>query len=140
MVPPRIVRYASALLVLGAGAFHLSLYLDGYRSIPRIGPLFEVDVAVAVLLAVAVVAVPFGAAAVGAAAFHLGALVAFVLSRTSGLLGFTESRFDTTAGGAVATEVLGLVVLGLWFLLTRPRPDARAVLGRRVAVVALSGR
>jgi hypothetical protein len=140
MVPPRIVRYASALLVLGAGAFHLSLYLDGYRSIPRIGPLFVVDIAAAGVLALVLVLVPLGATAIAAAAFHAGALVAFVLSRTSGLLGFTESQWDTTAAGAVATEVLGLVVLGLWFLLTRPRPDARPVVGRRVAVVALSGR
>lgn len=138
MVPPQVFRYASALLVLGAGAFHLSLYLDGYRSIPGIGPLFLVDVAAAVVLALALLARPLGLVAVGAAGFHAAALVAFVLSRTTGLLGFSDSRWDTTAAGAVGTEVLGLVVLALWFATTRPLQGARPVLGRRAAMPLVS--
>lgn len=138
MVPPRVFRSASALLVLGAGAFHLSLYLDGYRAIPGIGPLFLVDVAAAVVLAVALLARPLGFVAIGAAGFQTAALIAFGLSRTTGLLGFSDSRWDTTAAGTVGTEVLGLVVLALWFATTRPRQGARRLLGLRAAMPAVS--
>ena len=54
-------------------------------------------------------------------------------------LGFVMETLDRRCRGPFAL-VVGLVVLGLWFLLTRPRPDARPVVGRRIAAPALSGR
>ena len=128
----RAFRYASALLVLGGGAFHLSLYFDGYRSIPTIGPLFLLNVAIAVVLAVALVVRPLGAFAAAALGFSVLTAGAFLLTRTVGFLGHREAAWTTSSAGALATEVLGAVVLALWFVSTRPAAAARPVLGTRI--------
>ena len=136
---PRLFRYAGALLVLFGGAIHLSLYLDGYSSIPRIGPVFLVNVVAAVLIAAALAFRPIGAFAVAALAFSVGTMAAFVLSRTTGLLGFKEMGFDVRSAGAFATEALSIVVVGVWFSSTRPRRHARPLVGRRQAEPSAPG-
>lgn len=129
---PRLLRSFAAALVLAGGAFHLSLYLDGYRSVPRIGVLFLLNAAVSVALALALVIRPLGASAVAAIVFAAGTMVAFVLSRTTGLLGFTEVGFDTKSAATFAIEALSLAVIALWFTATRPQPDAVRLVGLRV--------
>lgn len=128
---PRLFRWFAALLVLGGGAFHLSLYLDGYRAVPKIGPLFLVQAAIAVVVAVALVLRPAGAVGLAGAVLSAGSIAAFLLSRTAGFLGFVESGFDTRSAATLAVEVLTLSVLGLWFVSTRPLPQARPIVGAR---------
>jgi hypothetical protein len=136
---PRLFRYAGALLVLGGGAIHLSLYLDGYSSIPRIGTVFLVNVAAAVLIAAALAFRPIGSFALAALLFSVGTMTAFVLSRTTGILGFREVGWDVRSAAAFATEALSVAVIGVWFSSTRPTRRARALIGRRRAESSLPG-
>ena len=129
---PRLLRSFAAALVLAGGAFHLSLYLDGYRSVPRIGVLFLLNAAVSVVLAVALALRPLGASAVAAIVFSAATMAGLVLSRTAGLLGFSEAGLDTTSAATFAIEALTLAVIALWFTSTRPQPEAVRLVGLRV--------
>lgn len=115
---PRFFRFAAATLVLAGGAIHLSLYLDGYRSIPRIGVVFVANVVAAVVLAGALALRPMRASALAALSFSGATMVAFLLSRTTGLLGFMEAGWDTKSASAFAIEALTIAVLGIWFTTT----------------------
>lgn len=128
---PRLFRWFAAALVAAGGAVHLSLYLDGYQSIPRVGPLFLLNVVAAVLIAIALAARPIGIVALAAAGFALATMASLGLSRTIGLLGFREAGLDVRSAATLAVEALTLSVLGLWFLSTRPAAPALAGLGRR---------
>jgi hypothetical protein len=129
---PRFFRFAAAALLVAGGAIHLSLYLDGYRSIPRIGVVFVANVVVAAVLAVALVARPLRISAVAALGFSAATMVAFLLSRTTGLLGFMEAGWDTKAASAFAVEALTVAVLGIWFsTTTAPRPQPLVVPTRK---------
>lgn len=136
---PRLFRYGGALLVLASGAIHLSLYLDGYSAIPRIGTVFLVNVAASVLIAAALAFRPIGAFAVAALAFSTATMVAFVFSRTTGVLGFRESGWDLRSSAAFATEALSIVVIGVWFASTRPQRQARPLVGARQAEPSAPG-
>ena len=130
---PRLFRYIGAVLILVGGVVHLYLYQQGYQSIPKIGPLFLLNVAVALVIGVALAVRPLGAFAVAGLVFSVGTLASFVLSRTTGILGFREMGWDPRASTAFVAEILTLGVLGLWFNATRPKRNATAVIGDRRA-------
>ena len=136
---PRLFRYAGALLVLFGGAIHLSLYRDGYSSIPNIGTVFLVNVAAAVLIAAALAFRPIGAFAVAALGFSVATMAAFLLSRTTGILGFKEAGWDVKSASAFATEALSIAVIGVWFSSTRPKRAARPLVGARQAEPSAPG-
>jgi hypothetical protein len=108
-------RLGVALTLAVSGFVHAKLYLDGYRVIPYIGVMFlmqaVVSFAVAALLLFAAPVI-LRLLAAGAAA---GALGGFVLSRTVGVLGFSERGFDPQPYAllSVLAEVLCLVLVGL---------------------------
>jgi hypothetical protein len=129
----RSLRYLAAALVLVSGAVHLVLWLDEYREVSIIGPLFLVNVVAAVVIAAALLAKPEGAFALAALAFSAATLVAFVLSRTTGLFGFEEAEMDVKAAISIVVEAGAVLATGLWFLATRPAEGARPVLGERRA-------
>ena len=101
---------AAALLVTAAS--HGYLYVHGYQHIAYVGPGFlalaSVCAALAVLIALG------GPWWLRAAAFavSLGALVAFVLSRTVGLMGFVERGWQPAPHAviSVAAEVLAVLL------------------------------
>jgi hypothetical protein len=96
-------------VVLG-GSVHLQRWSDGYRSL-SVGPLFLVDVAASVVLAVALFAVSDRRAVYAALALSIGALAALALSRTTGLAGFAETGLDRSAVEAVTIEVAAVALL-----------------------------
>jgi hypothetical protein len=110
-------RVITAGLLAGSGYIHLHLYLDGYRYIPTVGNLFLVQEAGS--FAVALLLLVGGALVLRLAAAGLatGALVGFVLSRTSGVAGFTERGWnpapDALASVLVEVAVLLIVAAGL---------------------------
>lgn len=128
---PKLLRYAGSTLVLVGGAVHLYLYATGYRNIPNVGVLFLLNVFAALFIAVALATRPIGAFAVAALAFSGGSIAAFVLSRTTGFLGFMEIGWDPRSTTAFAAEVATVVLLAVWFKASRPRPQAVAVVGER---------
>lgn len=110
----RSLRVLAAVLLLVQGGVHLQRWFGGYRGIDVVGPMFLANAAVAVVVAVVLVARGGLFSALAGIAFSFVTLVAFAFSRTDGLFGFTEMRWDAAAVTAVGAEVLGLLVLLAW--------------------------
>lgn len=121
----RALVITGAAGVLVSGYIHYYLYFEGgYRGIApdevlgiTISRAFALNAIVGFLVAWALVCslrwerllVP---AALAGLAFCAATLVAYVLSRTSGLLGFEDDQTTREAVIAVVAEVVGLVSLG----------------------------
>lgn len=105
-------RLVVAALLAATGWVHTELYLNGYRAIPTIGPMFLIlasaSFAVAVLL-VASESIVLRLLAIGLAG---GALIGFLLSRTVGVFGFVERGWQPVPD-AVLSVVFELGVLAL---------------------------
>lgn len=126
-----LLRLALAASLAVSAFSHAYLYVHGYQHIPTIGASFLIQASVAFSLALLIVIggpawVQWAAAAVAGSS-----LVAFVLSRTVGLLDFSERGWDPSpyAAISVATEVL-CVLLWAGGLAGVLRPRRRA--GERV--------
>jgi hypothetical protein len=109
-------RAGTAALLLVIGVVHLHLWLDGYRQLPTIGPLFLVAVVSSALLAV-VVSVRINVVIAGAAAaFAAGTLTANILSLLlpGGLFQFREIGVSYSGGFAIASEIGVVAILSIW--------------------------
>lgn len=106
---------------------HAYLYIHGYQHIPMIGTAFLIQASVSFSLALLIVAGGPWWLEWGAAAMAGGSLVAFVLSRTVGLFGFTERGWDPSPHAALTVVAEALCVL-LWAV-----AFVRLPLPRRVA-------
>ncbi len=115
-----IARVAAATFVLVGGGIHLELWRSGYRGIEYVGPMFLANVVLSVLLAIALLIRPDVRVAVAGLAFSVGSLIALVLSRTTGLLGFTERAWTDMAVQATTAEI-GAVVAIAFILAARNR-------------------
>ena len=124
-----LTRIAAASLIAGGGVVHYRLWQDGYRGIDYIGPLFVANMVISALLVVGVVVSRNRAVALVGIAFLLGSVVALVLSRTTGLLGFVERAWTPDAIRATAAEVGAVVALAL-ALVARDRRMPRLVPAR----------
>jgi hypothetical protein len=108
------VRVVGAAMLVATGWIHLDLWLDGYRDIAWIGPLFLANVVLAGLAAFAVLCTPLRWlpwVALLAGLLELGTLGALVLSLTVGLFGFVESLRATLVVPTVLVESVGFLVL-----------------------------
>lgn len=107
------VRVLGAALLLTMAGIHLKLWVEGFRDIPWIGPLFLADVVLAAAAAVAVLGTPrrwFPWVALLAGLLSAGTLGGLVLSLTVGLFGYHE----VVAGYVLPTVVVesaGFLVL-----------------------------
>lgn len=115
----RIVNFGIAAGLLVNAASHGYLYLHGYRYIPAIGPGFLVLTSVSVALAILIALGGPGWLRVVALLVSLGALGAFVMSRTVGVMGFIERGWVAPHGPiSVLAEAITVVLCG-WSLLRR---------------------
>ena len=132
------VLVLSGLLVAASGGIHLRLYREGYRDI-SVDRVLGLDISRSFALnavAGAVIGVVLLAAAVGLVrgkvpalaglVFSAGAIVAYVLSRTVGLLGFQEDRWTTEAYWAEGVQAAAAVLLA-GVLLTGRRAEPATV-------------
>lgn len=114
----------AASLVVGA-ASHAYLYVHGYRHIPTIGTAFLLQASVSLALALLIfLGGPAWLRWAGAAVAG-GSLVAFVLSRTVGLFGFSERGWDPSpyAAVSVCAEVVTVLLCAVVLVrLRRPVP------------------
>lgn len=103
-----------------SGVIHAYLYAQSYRYIPTIGPGFLMQASIFCALAVLIVVGAPGWFSWVGAALSVGALVAFALSRTVGLFGFTERGWQPSpeAALAVIAEVVTVVLVAV---AVRPR-------------------
>jgi hypothetical protein len=120
----RAVRVRSVLLLAGLllgagltvvmGLIHLRLWLDGYRQIPIIGPLFITNAVCAGVLAAILLTVPVRLhrlAAASTALFTVGTLAALIVSLTIGLFGLHESLRAPLVPTTLTVESAGVLVL-----------------------------
>jgi hypothetical protein len=108
------IRVAGAGLLLGNAWIHQHLLDIGYSTVPTIGSLFRLDVALAVLAAAVVLFTParwFPLACAAGALFQLGTIAALVQSLTIGAFGFTETLDAPLVPQAFVVEGLGAAVL-----------------------------
>jgi hypothetical protein len=124
------LRWAGALLLAAVAVVHGRLWLDGYRSIDVIGPMFALDTVLAALLAVAVVLTPrryLTLVALAGAALAAGTAGGLLLTTRVTLFGFRESLQAQHAVLSLVLEGAATVVLiALAALAARPRARERA--------------
>jgi hypothetical protein len=120
------LRLGIAATLAVSGVSHGYLYIHGYRHIPNIGTAFLLQASVCFALAVLLVIGGPAWLRWAAAGLAAGSLVAFALSRTVGLLGFTERGWKPPHGAvSVAAEALTVVLWAVWLLLSRRVVTAR---------------
>lgn len=109
----RTARSAVALAILAAGAVHLYLFAgpDDFRDIHVIGPLFLLNGIAAATIGLALFVTEAIVVVLAGIGYSLATLVAFVVSVTNGLFGWTESWVGTSQAVAGFTELGALVVL-----------------------------
>src|ERR1700757_2125391 len=102
------LRLGLAVSLAVSAVIHAYLYIHGYQHIPMIGTAFLIQASVCFALALLIVVGGPGWLSWAGAAMAGGSLMAFVLSRTIGLFGFSERGLDPSPQAAisVAAEVL----------------------------------
>ena len=107
-----LLRLGLALSLVVSAASHAYLYIHGYQHIPKIGTAFQIQASIFFALAVLILVGGPGWLRWVAAAGAGGSLVAFVLSRTVGLFGFTEFGWEPSpyAASSVVAEVLTVLL------------------------------
>jgi drug/metabolite transporter (DMT)-like permease len=108
-----LIRLAMAAALTVTGISHAYLYVHGYQHIPTIGTAFVVQASVSFALAVLILIGGPSWLQWAAGAVSGGALGAFVLSRTVGLFGFSETGWEPAPHAAISV-VAELVIVGLW--------------------------
>ena len=103
-----VLRSGLAASLAVAGFIHALLYVHGYRHIPAIGTAFLIQASVSFAVALLILAGGPAWLRWAAAAVAGGALVAFILSRTIGVFGFSERGWEPSphAGISLAAELL----------------------------------
>jgi hypothetical protein len=108
------LRAAGALLLAAVAVVHGRLWLDGYRSIDVIGPLFALDTVSAALLAAALLVAPrryLAVVALAGAALAAGTAGGLLLSTRVTLFGFRESLAAQDAKLSLVLEGVATVIL-----------------------------
>jgi hypothetical protein len=127
------LRIIAAAAVLVSAAVHLKVWVDGYRDLSVIGPLFLLNVVAGVVIAVLLVTWRHWVPLFLAAGFGAATLASFITAATVGLFGVHEIWFSTTGDIANASEIVALVV-GAWGLQREFPWRAEGGLGERLHV------
>lgn len=103
---------AGAAVAVGVGGYeHAYLYHHGYREIATIGTLFVLNAVASLLVILLLLGRRPLAFVVGSLAISVGAIVAIVLTRSSGgLFGFREAGYDGHALVTVGAEAVAIVL------------------------------
>jgi hypothetical protein len=129
-------RYLGCLLLLGIGAIHLYEYThDHYNVIPVIGPLFVINFAFAVALAL-LIAAPIERLSgvgrlllrllmLGAIGFAASTIAGLLISEASTLFGFHEQGYRTTITLSLALEAGAIVLFAVFLALESSRTTTR---------------
>ena len=100
-----VLRYATAVAVAAGGYTHFDLYRRSYHAIPRVGVLFALNVIASAAITAALVTRHDRVTRFAALALTAGTLVAFALSRTTGLAGFKETGLTPRPQAAITLAV-----------------------------------
>lgn len=121
-----VLRGLVVIGLLGSAWIHLDVWLEGYRQIDIIGPLFLVNVVAGVVIAAAVVLWRHWLPPLAALGFGVATLGAFVLSLTVGLFGMRNvlGGFHGTVQLLAALAELACIAGGAGLLLRQRRERA----------------
>jgi hypothetical protein len=116
----RFVNFGIAAGLLVSAASHGYLYVHGYQFIPAVGPGFLILTSVSVSSAILIALGGPAWLRVVALLISLGALGAFAMSRTVGVMGFLERGWQPAPHAliSVLAEAITVVLCG-WSLLRR---------------------
>lgn len=119
-------RVLGAGLLVWMGWIHLHLWSEGYKHIHTVGPMFMANFVAAMVLAIALLAVPsrelIAAAAAAGAALAVATLGGLALSVNVGLFGFTDSwnaPFAHLSLGVEIAAAAALLATAAWALAGR---------------------
>jgi hypothetical protein len=130
-------RGLAAAGVLLAAVVHLDLWVQGFRSISTVGPLFMLDFIAGMIIGVGVLVWRHWLPAVAAAGFGAATVVAFWISVVHGLFGVKETPTGSSEIVAQVAEYaavafgLAAAVMLIWeprlhaHSLSRPAPTRR---------------
>jgi mono/diheme cytochrome c family protein len=101
-----------AAIAVGIGGYeHAHLFHQGYREITTIGPLFLLNAIASLVVILMLLARRPGLFVVSALGLNLGAILAIVLTRTSGgLFGFHEAGYDSRATLTLVSEIVAVLL------------------------------
>jgi hypothetical protein len=108
-----LLRLGVAASLAVSAATHAYLYIHGYQHIPIIGTSFLLQASACFAVALLIVVGGPGWLSWAGAGMAGGSLVAFILSRTVGLFGFSERGWDPAPHAAISVVAEVLTVL-LW--------------------------
>jgi hypothetical protein len=111
-----MLRILTAAGVLVSGVVHLWLWLDGFRDIEVIGPLFMLNAVAGVVIAVLVVAWRHWLPLLAAVGFGASTLGAFLISAAVGLFGVRETFWGSAQvlAGLAELVAIGCGLAALW--------------------------
>ena len=109
----RLTRLLAAIFLIIGGIVHYNLWRSGYRSIPKIGPLFMANFLGSIGIAGAVMISRRASIALAGIAFAAGSLAAVLLSRSVGVFGFTEMIWTKEAIITVISELGAIATLAV---------------------------
>jgi hypothetical protein len=116
------LRLTAAVAVLVSVTIHLTLWLQGMRSVHVIGAAFLLNIAGGIVIAVLLLRWRHPGAGVLAACFGAATLGAFTLASTIGLFGDHESWEGFSVFAAATVEILA-IASGLMIMLEDPEPE-----------------
>ncbi|OBB67422.1 hypothetical protein [Mycobacterium sp. 852014-50255_SCH5639931] len=108
-----LLRIGLAASLAVSAASHAYLYVHGYRHIPDIGAAFLVQASASFAIALLILLGGPGWLRWAGAAVAGGSLIAFGLSRTIGVMGFSEQGWQPAPHAAISVTAEVLTVL-LW--------------------------
>ena len=100
-----------AVSVAVSAIIHLHLWLQGYKHIHTIGPLFLAQAIGGIVLAVVMVAYPRFVSAVAGALYMASTIGGLLMSATVGIFGSHDGLSVPWATSSLVIEAAGLVVL-----------------------------
>jgi hypothetical protein len=118
-------RVLAAVAVLVSAGVHLYLWDDGYKDVETIGPLFLLNAAGGVAIAVLLLAWSHWIPAFLAVGFGVSTLGGFILSTTVGLFGLEESWEGWYVWTAAGAEVAAILFGGLLLMRDNPLRSGR---------------
>jgi hypothetical protein len=114
------VRIGIGATLIVSGVVHAYLYIHGYQYIPTIGTVFLLQAGVFCALGVLVLVGGPDWLSWSGGALSVAAIIAFALSRTVGLLGFTEHGWEPPYGPvSVIAQILTVVLVAAAVLTSR---------------------
>jgi hypothetical protein len=125
-----VLRLVCAGLLIWVAVIHLHLWMEGYREIPTVGPLFIADAVGGFLLAAVLLVWPRPLAGLLGAGFMISTLGGLIVSLNFSLFGFRESTEASFVIETIILESVGLLALlawtgAVWRGLTRSRFSRR---------------